>query len=99
MGEGPDEYERVQGAAPGGGAVNGSTVGDSRLLRRLIRIGLMAERCQICGRARWRCRRIPLELDHINGEPTDNRFENLRVLCPNCHAQTETYCGRNRKPA
>ncbi|MEA3056309.1 MAG: hypothetical protein QOD30_1741 [Actinomycetota bacterium] len=56
----------------------------------------MAARCQHCGRAQWRCRPIPLELDHVNGDPTDNRFENLRVLCPNCHALTDTYCGRNR---
>lgn len=77
--------------------VNGSTVGNARLLRRLIREGLLAARCQICGRAQWRCQPIPLELDHINGDPTDNRFENLRVLCPNCHALTPTYCGRENK--
>jgi Zn finger protein HypA/HybF involved in hydrogenase expression len=79
--------------------VNGSKVQGARLLRRLIAEGLMAARCQHCGRAQWRCRPIPLELDHVNGDPTDNRLENLRVLCPNCHAQTHTYCGRNRKPA
>jgi predicted HNH restriction endonuclease len=43
----------------------------------------------------WRGRLAPLHLDHRNGDRTDNRVENLRLLCPNCHAQTDTYCGRN----
>ena len=42
----------------------------------------------------WLVKSIPLELDHINGDSTDNRIENLRVVCPNCHAQTETYRGK-----
>lgn len=40
---------------------------------------------------------IPLELEHKNGNHFDNRIENLEILCPNCHAQTDTYCGKNIK--
>ena len=45
----------------------------------------------------WRGEPLPLALDHISGDPTDNRLENLRILCPNCHALTETWCGRNKR--
>ena len=38
---------------------------------------------------------MPLQLDHVNGDRRDNRLENLRILCPNCHALTDTWCGRN----
>jgi hypothetical protein len=79
--------------------VDGTSIGGSRLLRRLVREGLKEARCESCQRACWRGFDIPLELDHVNGDPTDNRVENLRVLCPNCHALTPTYCGRNRQPA
>lgn len=79
--------------------VDGSAVRGSRLMRRLIREGLKEPRCEHCRRTEWRDAPIPLELDHVNGDPTDNRLHNLRVLCPNCHALTPTYCGRNRRPA
>jgi predicted amidophosphoribosyltransferase len=47
----------------------------------------------------WRGKPISLHLDHINGDPSDNRIENLRILCPNCHSQTPTYSGKNKKTA
>ena len=76
--------------------VKGSSIGGSQLLKRLIREGYKEARCEECQRERWRGHPVPLHLDHINGDPTDNRLENLRALCPNCHALTPTYCGRNR---
>lgn len=71
-------------------------VNSARLRRRLIRAGLKIAECERCGLDAWQGEPLPLALDHINGESTDNRLENLRILCPNCHALTETWCGRNK---
>jgi 5-methylcytosine-specific restriction endonuclease McrA len=69
--------------------------GAIRLRRALIEIGTPAA-CAQCGLpGEWRSAPLTLEVDHINGRHNDNRPENLRLLCPNCHSQTETFCGRN----
>jgi hypothetical protein len=75
--------------------VAGRLVQTSNLKRRLIQEGLKGRRCEVCRLEEWNEQPIPLELDHVNGRRDDNRLENLRIVCPNCHAQTSTYRGRN----
>jgi len=69
----------------------------ARLRRALEEIGV-PYRCVRCGnRGEWLGAAMTLQIDHINGDWRDNRRENLRYLCPNCHAITETWCGRKRR--
>lgn len=53
-------------------------------------------KCQICSNTHWMGSHIPIEMDHIDGNYTNNIKENLRLICPNCHAQTLTYKGKNK---
>jgi len=75
--------------------VVGSTCKSSWLRQRLVEEGIFEPECATCGNATWQGRPIPLELEHKNGNRNDNRLENLELLCPNCHALTPTYRGRN----
>lgn len=65
---------------------------------RLVKEGLLEYKCVSCGNVGiWLGKKLSLQIDHINGKNNDNRLENLRFLCLNCHAQTSTYCGKNIK--
>ena len=65
--------------------------------KRLLEAGILENRCDECGLNEWRGRPLSVQIDHRNGVSDDHRVENLRMLCPNCHSQTETYGGKNRK--
>ena len=67
------------------------------LKRRIIEDNLIPYKCDKCGnQGEWLGKKLTLQIDHINGNHFDNRLENLRFLCPNCHAQTPTYAGKNK---
>lgn len=78
--------------------VKNSTYQSYKLKKRLFSEKIKSPKCEICGWAKISMDgRLPLEIDHINGDSMDNRLENLRILCPNCHSLQLTHRGRNIK--
>ena len=80
--------------------VSNSTYSRGHLKTRLIKNNLLKNECVICRQtATWNSKKLVLVLDHINGIRNDNRIKNLRLLCPNCNSQQDTFAGRkNKKP-
>ena len=65
----------------------------SKLKNKLIKENIVENKCDICGLTNWLDKPIVLQLHHIDGNPNNNSLENLQLLCPNCHSQTDNYCG------
>jgi hypothetical protein len=59
--------------------------------------GIKQRKCEVCSLSKWLKKPIPLELHHKNGIKKDNRLKNLQILCPTCHAMTDTYCKQKKK--
>lgn len=76
--------------------VENSFFSPKNLKKRLIQEKYLEYKCQNCGIDSWKGHHLSLQLDHINGNKFDNRLENLRILCPNYHSQTDTFCAKNR---
>ena len=67
------------------------------LKRKLIEAGLKENKCEVCGIDSWNGNSLNMQLDHIDGNTYNHSIENLRTICPNCHSQTDTFCGKNKK--
>jgi Zn finger protein HypA/HybF involved in hydrogenase expression len=76
-------------------AKDGSVSERSTLRKILTRLNGYV--CNRCGIFEWNNEPITLQVDHIDGNSDNNSLDNLRLLCPNCHTQTHTWCGRNKK--
>lgn len=102
----PVDHFGPRGPYPRGGVVAqpleevlvaGSQYHRGHLKARLYASDLKSPECELCGQGEsWRGRRMSMILDHVNGVATDNRLENLRIVCPNCNATLDTHCGRNK---
>lgn len=77
--------------------VENSGYNSSALKKRLIKENVLPYECARCKINSWQNDPLSLHLDHINGNPIDHRISNLRFLCPNCHSQTDTYCGKKNR--
>lgn len=73
----------------------GRNITSLKLKKLLLRDNILEYRCNICKITEWNGKPTPLELDHIDGDRYNNNLNNIRLICPNCHAQTETYRGKN----
>jgi hypothetical protein len=78
--------------------ISNSTSNRYHFKARLLKEGILENVCAVCGQLpEWNDKPLSLQLDHINGISNDNRLENLRIICPHCHSQTDNFAGRNKK--
>ena len=68
-----------------------------KLKTQLLKYNIKEKKCECCNNSMWLNKPIALELHHKDGNPLNNTLDNLQLLCPNCHAQTETYRAKNKR--
>lgn len=73
-----------------------SSLSSANVKEMTYRLKLKENKCECCGITKWQEKPIVCEMHHINGDSTDNRLENLQILCPNCHSQTDNFRSKNR---
>jgi len=76
---------------------NSANIQTNKVRTKLLEEGIKEHRCECCGLTEWLGEPIPLELHHIDGDRTNNVLENYQLLCPNCHAFTDLYRGKNAR--
>lgn len=74
---------------------NSKDIQTNKIRNKLLREGYKEYKCECCGLTEWLGQPIPLEVHHKDGNAHNNVIENYQLLCPNCHAQTDSYRGRN----
>ena len=72
---------------------NGSSIHTAKLKTKLLKEGIKENKCECCGISEWMGKPIVIQLHHIDGNNCNNELSNLQMLCPNCHSQTDNYCG------
>ncbi len=75
--------------------IKSTYINTGRLKKKLIEDGIKEHRCENCTLSKWLDNPIPLELHHVDGNRDNNEFNNLELLCPNCHSLTDNYRGKN----
>jgi hypothetical protein len=82
------------GEAPTSAVARSTTIAE---VLRLLGSGLKEARCEACGITEWQGRPAPLQVDHVDGDRLNNELLNLRMMCANCHMQTETWGFKNAR--
>ena len=76
---------------------NSEDIQTNKVRKKILEEGLKPHRCECCGLEQWMGKPIPLELHHKDGDRHHNELENYELLCPNCHAFTDSYRGKNSR--